>query len=48
MVVNLPRYDIGIRASLKRFDVCEIATDTGLKNNGYSVSCIKDIHTGKK
>jgi hypothetical protein len=41
------RYDIGIRACLVRFDGCEIATDTGLKNNGYSVSC-KDIHTGKK
>lgn len=40
--------DIGARARLMTYDVGEIAAGTGLKNNGYSVRCVKDNYQGRK
>jgi uncharacterized protein (TIGR02145 family) len=40
--------ETGARARLMTYDVSEIAAGTGLKNNGYSVRCVKDDYQGKK
>ena len=40
--------DIGARARLMTYDVGEIAAGTRLKNNGYSVRCVKDNYQGRR